>query len=620
MTRCSILVVIALAAVAASHTRAAQPPSVHVLGTLMPEEEELASMTTAALRAELQSVRADNSRLKKRETALKKELEECEANCAPSPNKPSQHQRALSTTPAPTPLTPVPSSVPSISPAPTSMEYFELAAAVADATKEEIIVEADVMFPSQSPIVINSSRSVSIVGRSAEDGGRVTLDGLGASRFFAVDGGTLHLTHLNLVNGSAPKPWADFDQCAESEQGDLYLCHGGFILVKEDGELVVTSCDIRGRGRHGVSDAVYGGGVYVLALRTTVSFFNVTFEALSANDGAAVRTKNAHDDGMPNVITFRQCQFLRNLAPPGRSDDTGVMMFSNYQHFMYLYDCQFLNNEVISIGIDCNVPSEMTLRSCTFRANAGVFRPFPESGAALMLWNTGSIDAWDCVFENNVGPADEGSGGALSVSNGGRGTVTNSTFIANTAFNGGAISVRAGGSLTIIGCYARANVAFGIVGGTFLVNGGTFAMLNSTVTESSAIYSGVGYLTDSAIVNIEHSFFTNHRADYGAGFGVTTDSSLSMTDCINRDSEITTFTSYIYALDGSTVNALRCIFQDIRTPHIGPVYLRGSTGYFEDCDFIDNYISESYGTGGVIFLRPGVVPMLHDTNSHTFKC
>ena len=59
-------------------------------------------------------------------------------------------------------------------------------------------------FPSQSPITIDPDRSVSIVGRSADDGGRVTLRGLGASRFFVVDGGTLHLTHLNLVNGSAP--------------------------------------------------------------------------------------------------------------------------------------------------------------------------------------------------------------------------------------------------------------------------------------------------------------------------------------------------------------------------------------------------------------------------------
>jgi predicted outer membrane repeat protein len=220
-----------------------------------------------------------------------------------------------------------------------------------------------------------------------------------------------------------------------------------------------------------------------------------------------------------------------------------------------------------------------------------------------VLVSSGSLDVVGCVFENNVGPADEGSGGALRVI-AGPGTVTNSTFIANTAYNGGAISVGTSGSLTLIGCYARANAAFGLYAGTVYVDGGTFVMLNSTVTESYAFAGGVGYLTESAIVNIEHSVFTNHRAGYGAGFAVY-GSSLSMTDCINRDAEITGFMSYIFALEGGTVNALRCIFQDIRTPHIGPVYLRGSTGYFEDCDFIDNYVTESYGTGGITFLRPG---------------
>ena len=44
------------------------------------------------------------------------------------------------------------------------------------------------------------------------------------------------------------------------------------------------------------------------------------------------------------------------------------------------------------------------------------------------------------------------------------------------------------------------------------------------------------------------------------------------------------------------------------TPHIGSVYLRASTGYFEDCDFIDNSPSMlSHGSGGIFFLHPGSV-------------
>ena len=299
----ALLAAIALAAVAASHARGAQPTSVYVLGSLMSEEEESEPITTAC-RAELA------------------ELTECEAN---RPIKPSQHQRMALSTPAPTPLTPVPSSAPSVSSAPASEAWFRLAAAVAS-NEESIIIEADVMFPSQSPIIIDSSRSVSIVGRSAEDGGRVTLDGLGDSRLFEVDGGALYLSHLNLVNGSAPEPY----RACLSADGN-YSCCGGFIIVFEDGQLVVSSCDIRGRGRHDVYDAWYGGGVYVDAFRTTVSFSNVTFEALSAPWGAGLHTEKMSDDGIPSVFTFRHCQFLRNFG-----GEEGVLRCKIYQIFIYL--------------------------------------------------------------------------------------------------------------------------------------------------------------------------------------------------------------------------------------------------------------------------------------------
>ena len=76
---------------------------------------------------------------------------------------------------------------------------------MADATSNsDIVVEAPIAFPSQSPIMVEvASHSISIVGRSAVDGGRVTLDGLEHSRHFYVIGGTLHLSNLNLANGAS---------------------------------------------------------------------------------------------------------------------------------------------------------------------------------------------------------------------------------------------------------------------------------------------------------------------------------------------------------------------------------------------------------------------------------
>ena len=568
MMRGSFLVGVALAAVAASHTRGAEPTSVHVLGNLlMPEEAEPESTTTMALRAEI--------------SRLKTKLDECEANCAPSPNKPAQHRRALSATPAPTPLTPIPSIEPSVSSAPTLVEWFKLAAAVADATNEEVFVQADVMFPSQSPITIDSDRSVSIVGRPAEDGGRASLDGLSDSRFFVVDGGTLHLSHLNLVNGSVPEPY-----------------YGGAILVLEDGQLVVSSCDIRGPGRHDLRGAPGGAGVHVNALRTTVSFSNTTFEGLNAFYGAAVNIYKPSGDGITSAFTFRHCQFLRNFAV------RGILHVSNYAISADLYDCQFLHNEGMSVVLDLNTNSVGKIRSCTFRDNAMPHDDDLFPGAALSLASGGMFDVWDCVFVNDNNAGSIGEGGALCVSGNARAIVINSTFVENTAYNGGALHVMPGCSLTVIGCYACANSASGFYGGFARVEGGTFVMLNSTVTESYAFLGGVAHVIDSSIVNIENSVFTNSRASYSAGFYVF-GSSVSMTDCIHRGSELAgPFLAYKSFYDGSSVNALRCIFQEHRTPNIGgALYMRASTGYFEDCDFIDNVVSA--GNGGTFFLRAG---------------
>ena len=544
---------------------------------LMSEESE--PITTAALRAELRSVRA--------------ELTECEAN---PPAKPSQHQRMTLSTPAPTPLTPIPSSAPSVSSAPTSEEWFQFSAAVADATNEEVIIEAYVAFPSQSPIIIDSSRSVSIVGRSAEDGGRVTLDGLGDSRLFEVYGGTLYLSHLNLVNGSAPEPY----RACQSADGD-YSCYGGFIIVFEDGQLVVSSCDIRGRGQHDVFDARSGGGVYVDAFRTTVGFYNVTFEALVAPYGAAFRGYKVVDDGIPSVFTFHHCQFLRNVA-----ELQGVLRLNQYQMFVYLYACQFLTNEGSSAAlIELQPPSLTEIRSCVFRGNMETsITEYNYARPALCCASGAAQHIRDCIFERNVGA----TGGALSVEAASRVTVTSSTFIENEADRAGAIIVKSGGSVTMINCYARANTY-----GQIYVVAATLVMLNSTVTESYAGIGGVGYFIDSAIVTIEHSVFTNNRAGFAPGFGVADKSSLSLTDCIHRGAECTGYISYLYVDSLSTIYAVRNVFQELLGPHIGPVYLRASTGYFEDCDFIDNYVRESHGSGGVAFLRPG--SMLTISNS-----
>ena len=563
-----------------------------MLGTLMPEEElELELMTTTALRAELRalrSVRADCSR-------LKKELDECEANCF-TPNKPPQHQRKALSTPAPTPSTPVPSYAPSVSSAPTSEAWFQLASAVADTTNEEIIVEADVPFPSQSPITVDPDRSVSIVGRSADDGGRVTLGGRSASRFFVVDGGTLHLTHLNLVNGSAPESTS----CDEATR-DFIKCGGGAIAVFEDGQLIMTSCDIRGRGRRDVMDAYSGGGVYVLAHRTTVFFYNVSFEGLAAALGAAVTAYNRDESVSPAVI-FHGCVFLKNYGP-----EYGVV-YIEHRIFPYLYDCVFEQNEGLALASGVVATCQTTMCRgeivrCHFRGNL-VGADAAYSGAVISAEGGAHLDILDCLFENNAG-AVGGQGGAVGLASNSQANVINSTFIENVASDGGVIAVRSGGSATLIGCYARGNYADVGSGGFFYVSAATLVMVNSTVTDSYAAWGcGVGNAEEGAVVNLVNSVFTNLRAASAAGFCLVSGSSTSMADCVHRGSECLDYVAYLFVDAAAQLYALRNVFQDHRCSLVGGVcYVRAATAHFDDCDFIDNECMSQ--NGGTFFLRPG---------------
>ena len=331
---------------------------------------------------ELQTVRADRSRLKKK-------LDECEANKPP----PLQHQRkALSTL--------SPSVAPSVSSAPTSEEWYQLASAVADTTNEEIIlVEADVMFPSQSPITIDPGRSVSVVGRSENDGERVTFDGAAGSRFFVVDGGALYLTHLSLVNGSAPE---SNDACDDTSR-DLLRCGGGAIAVLEDGQLIVPSCDIRGQGRRGGFIEAYNGGVQVLAYRTIVSFFNTTFEDLSASyGGAAVHISNIREGESGCIATFRHCRFLNGYSPP-----EGQICARHFDVSLYFYDCEFSDNEGIVLHLNMFPPSLLKIRGYTFLRNSGATESVDTGweGPAIIASNGGvPYGIWDCYFHHNAGP------------------------------------------------------------------------------------------------------------------------------------------------------------------------------------------------------------------------
>ena len=121
----------------------------------------------------------------------------------------------------------------------------------------------------------------------------------------------------------------------------LLKCAGGAIVVFEDGQLIVSSCDIRGQGRRDVLEAYSGGGVFVLAYRTIVSFFNTTFRRPRCGNRRGIQSRRQNGRGSTCRCDFSSLRFRGNYV----ADGAGDFQFATYDQIHILYDCVFERNE-----------------------------------------------------------------------------------------------------------------------------------------------------------------------------------------------------------------------------------------------------------------------------------
>ena len=253
-------------------------------------------------------------------------------------------RRVTLTTPVPTPLIPlptpstpiptttVPSAMPSTSPVPTTVgitTYPQLRNVI-DAGSSDVVVEGDgIFFPSQAPITIESGRTVSIVGSGSASGGLMRLNAQYHSRHFMVYG-TLSLTSLSFVNGTAPDPSSvcsfTFDQCK-----------GGNILVFEGGALSMSSCEFidGGRAETAFGGAYEGAGIY-LGAGSIADISNSLFTDLIAYYGGAISNYRAR-------LVIRDSIFLRNKVY-SVGGGSAISMTSTEGGEIDLYGCLFEHN------------------------------------------------------------------------------------------------------------------------------------------------------------------------------------------------------------------------------------------------------------------------------------
>ena len=340
--------------------------------------------------------------------------------------------------------------------------HSQLAAAIANTDDAVVVVEGDVAFPALSVIPVFSGRSVSVVGRSAVNGGRVVFNGAGHSQHFWVngEGSVLRIAFVNLVNGTA-------SEIDSNCRPDLYKCAGGSILVEAGGTLVMRSCDITG------GSAFYAAGVYVHGDYSAGEFYNCSFTDLNGKFTTALYAQGSTAEESGITIRLAGCQFLRNVA-------VACIVAIGWDYVRAeIYDCTFANNDGPTLVMWYNADSQIV--RCVFRDNIGTGNSFPGYGSAVVIQPLANavVSISDTIFTGNIGDVAF-SGGALTLAQGVV-LMENVSFLANTAqgFDGGAAFEVQGAKVTATNCFARANVG-NQFGGGFFVGSGELTLINST--------------------------------------------------------------------------------------------------------------------------------------------
>jgi hypothetical protein len=432
--------------------------------------------------------------------------------------------------------------------------HSQLAAAVADPANSVVVVEGDVQFPSFSVITVVSGRSVSVVGRSAVDGGRVVLDGGGWSQHFWVTGGTLHITFVNLVNGTS-------SQVDANCRPDLWKCSGGSILVQGGGTLVMRSCDVIGGGP-GVSEqfgnAFMGAGVFVEGAYSAGDFYNCSFTKWHATYHSAIYAQGSTTEENAVKVRLAGCTFSRNSARY-----SGVVCIGWSYVRAEIYDCIFENNDGMVLVMFYNSDSQIGLCTWTGYGSAVVIAPA----------SYGAVSISDSVFERNIGDI-EFSGGALTLA---RGAVRleNVSFIANTALpidGGAALDVQSGARVTASNCFALANVAVDR-GAGFVVYSAMLTVINSTFAEQYGNGDNFYISGEETVFAAHGSVFRDNTVALSSACFISVDGARgSLTDCLVTGNVAEGTGGAIRMELGSTMSVSRTTFRDNHG--------KGSTGCF----------------------------------------
>ncbi len=300
-------------------------------------------------------------------------------------------------------------------------------------------------------------------------------------------------------------------------------------------------------------------------------------EAILAADGTPANADCGADSGGPYTINFSVSgtitlgAALPNITRDQTIDGTGQNVTMDGDNKWQLFHI--------------NASTTLTLNNLTLTKGSSASVPGP--GGAI--YNQGTLDITGCTFSNNNAPAERG-GAIFSDTSAVEVTITNSSFLGNSAYQGGAIKLN-GGTLNISGSIFSGNsAAHSYFGGaldldagdvtidktSFLNNTapsggaidhdyGTLTITNSTFSGNQATNSEAGAIGEYNVLILANSTFSGNSTTYNGGAIFFLGNSASVTNCTFAGNGASKAGGAIYGASGTTLTLTNTIVADSPT-------------------------------------------------------
>jgi len=266
-----------------------------------------------------------------------------------------------------------------------------------------------------------------------------------------------------------------------------------------------TFVDVSIRNNSSPNDAA---GFYVTD-RAIVTFNDTEFShnyALAS--GAAILSQ------VTTLVRLNRCSFRHNQA-----ESAGGAIMTKNNATIHAIDCEFLNNNASTGG------ALFTTDSCQVLFTNSTFRSNVASSRGGAVWGTEICAAVfvDCTFDSNAASNPEaGDGGAIANEDSVFYTLTNCTFLNNTASSGGGMYISSSLATTLINCRFIGNSA-NISGGGINTDHSSWVLLINSYFENNCARQGGGMLLArvSEVWSMLTRFVGNSAASYGGAIGLT---------------------------------------------------------------------------------------------------